>query len=254
MRNLRIENLRKEFKLSAKQKKNMKSLKDVIVACDNISLNNNEGEIYGLLGPNGAGKTTTLRMIATLIKPMEGKIYYKDKDIYENINEYRKHIGFLTSELKLDPFFTPNYTFDYMGRLYGMNEEEIISRKEELFKRFGVNEFKEVKISNLSTGTKQKVSLAISLCQNPDVIIFDEPTNGLDIIASKDVENYLVDLKKEGKTIIISTHIFSLIEKLADRVGIIIDGKLLIEEDLKALTKDKSLEEVFFELYEETRK
>lgn len=253
MRNLRIENLRKEFKLNAKQKKNMKSSKDVIVACDNISLNINEGEIYGLLGPNGAGKTTTLRMIATLIKPMEGKIYYKDKDIYQNINEYRKHIGFLTSELKLDPFFTPNYTFDYMGRLYGMNEEEIISRKEELFNRFGVNEFKEVKISNLSTGMKQKVSLAISLCQNPDVIIFDEPTNGLDIIASKDVENYLVDLKKEGKTIIISTHIFSLIEKLADRVGIIIDGKLLIEDDLKTLTKDKSLEEVFFDLYEETR-
>lgn len=212
-------------------------------------MNINCGEIYGLLGPNGAGKTTTLRILATLIKPNSGKVYLDSKDIYEDVSSYRKKIGFLTSELKLDSFFTPNYTFDYMSKLYGMSNEEIKANKEILFDKFGITHFKDTKIANLSTGMKQKVSLAISLCHNPDIIIFDEPTNGLDIIASKEVENYLLDLKNKNKTIIISTHIFSLIEKLADRVGIINDGKLLLEGKLSELTKDKSLEDLFFELY-----
>lgn len=250
MNTLKTLNLRKEFKLSQKQKRSMKTSKDVIVACDNISLEIREGEIYGLLGPNGAGKTTTLRMLATLIKPLEGQILYNDLDIYKDVTSYRKKVGFLTSELKLDGFFTPDYTFTYMSKLYGVSDEEIKRRKEELFDKFGVTPFKDLKISNLSTGMKQKASLAISLCHDPEIIIFDEPTNGLDIIASREVENYLINLKNKNKTIIISTHIFSLIEKLADRVGIIINGKLLVEDSLKELTKEKSLEDVFFEIYE----
>ena len=101
---------------------------------------------------------------------------------------------------------------------------------------------------------KQKASLAISLCHDPDIIIFDEPTNGLDIIASREVENYLLNLKEKKKTIIISTHIFSLIEKLADRVGIILNGKLLVEDSLKNITKDTTLEDAFFKIYEESEK
>ena len=231
-----------------------KTDKNVIVACDDISLDIKEGEIYGLLGPNGAGKTTTLRMLATLIKPLKGQILYNDKDIYDDIVSYRRKIGFLTSELKLDDFFTPDYTFTYMGRLYGMSDELIKERKEELFNKFGVTPFKDTKISSLSTGMKQKASLAISLCHDPDIIIFDEPTNGLDIIASREVENYLLNLKEKKKTIIISTHIFSLIEKLADRVGIILNGKLLIEDSLKNITKDTTLEDAFFKIYEESEK
>jgi sodium transport system ATP-binding protein len=138
-----------------------------------------------------------------------------------------------------------------MCKLYGLNEEEIAKRKDELFSKFGVDQFRFVKIKELSTGMKQKVSLAISLCHNPDIIIFDEPTNGLDIVAAREVENFLTYLKTENKIILLSTHIFSLVEKLCDDVGIIINGKLILEDSLEHLTKDKSLEEVFFDNYKE---
>lgn len=249
MNTLEVENIRKEFKLTQKQKKDKKINVNVLVAVDNLSLKLESGKIYGLLGPNGAGKTTALRVISSLIKPLNGTVLYNGKDIYESISQYRKEIGFLTSELKLDDFFTPNYTFTYMSKLYGMDDDLIEKKKEYLFSKFGVNSFQDVKIQNLSTGMKQKVSLAISLCHDPNVIIFDEPTNGLDIVAAKDIEDFLVELKKDNKIILISTHIFSLVEKLCDEVGIIIDGKLVIEGDLKEITKERTLEEVFFDVY-----
>ena len=133
----------------------------------------------------------------------------------------------------------------------GMTDEEINMRKNVLFRSFGVDKFQNTPIKDLSTGMKQKVSLAISLCHDPEVIIFDEPTNGLDVIAARDVEEYLVNLKKENKIIIISTHIFSLVEKLCDHVGIIISGKLIKDAPLKEIQKEGTLEEVFFKLYEE---
>ena len=124
-------------------------------------------------------------------------------------------------------------------------------RKERLFKKFDIDSFKEVKVGDLSTGMKQKVSLVISLVHDPDIIIFDEPTNGLDVITAKTVTDFLVDLKEQGKTIILSTHIFSLVEKLCDRVGIIIDGKMVLEKPLNEVIKEKSLEDVFFDIYKE---
>jgi sodium transport system ATP-binding protein len=251
MNTLEIKNVVKEFKISKKQKKNRKLDVDVLVAVNDVSFALKSGRIYGLLGPNGAGKTTTLRMIASLIEPKSGQIIYNGKNINDDIYSYRSKVGFLTSELKLDDFFTPDYTFDYMCKLYGLNEEEIAKRKDELFSKFGVDQFRFVKIKELSTGMKQKVSLAISLCHNPDIIIFDEPTNGLDIVAAREVENFLTYLKTENKIILLSTHIFSLVEKLCDDVGIIINGKLILEDSLEHLTKDKSLEEVFFDNYKE---
>lgn len=251
MSELVIKNIRKEFKLTRKQKAAKKTNLDVLVAVDDISFTLKPGTIYGLLGPNGAGKTTTLRMIASLIEPLKGEIIYDDKNIKSNINEYHKKIGFLTSELKLDDFFTPDYTFTYMSKLYGMTDEEIEKKKKELFDSFGITSFKDVQIKNLSTGMKQKVSLAISLCHDPEIIIFDEPTNGLDIVASKEVEDFLLNIKKNNKIILISTHIFSLVEKLCDEVGIIINGKLVLDGNLKELTKTESLENIFFRLYKE---
>lgn len=252
MNELSIRNISKKYNLSKKQQKNNKTSSKVLVALKDFSLDLKEGEIYGVLGPNGAGKTTALRIIASLIKSDSGEIAYNNKNIYDNIGEYRRKVGFLTSELKLDDFFTPDYTFTYMSRLYGISENIITERKESLFKRFGIDKFKDVKIANLSTGMKQKVSLAISLCNDPEIIIFDEPTNGLDIVASKDVEDYLLTLKKENKIILISTHIFSIIEKLCDKVTIILNGKIKTSGSLADLTKDKSLSEVFFEFYEES--
>lgn len=248
MNTLRVEHLHKVFKLSSKQKKYQRISSDYITAVNDVSFEVKPGIIYGLLGPNGAGKTTTLRIIASLIKPKSGKILFNDKDIEDNIAEYRAKIGFLTSELKLDDFFTPSETFEYMGQLYGMSKEEINDKKEQLFASFGVNKFRNIKIRELSTGMKQKVSLAVSLCHSPEIIIFDEPTNGLDVLAAKEVEDFLLKMKKEGHIILISTHIFSLVEKLCDEVGIIIKGKMILNTSMEEVHKKGNMEDVFFSL------
>lgn len=153
--------------------------------------------------------------------------------------------------MKLEEFFTPNYLFDFFSELHGVSEAEKNARKEAMFTRFGIDKFAEVKVGNLSTGMKQKVSLVISLVHDPDVIIFDEPTNGLDVLTARVVTDFLMDLKAQGKTIIVSTHIFSLIEKICDRVGIIINGHMVVCDDLKNLTAEKNLEDRFFEIYKE---
>ena len=246
-----VNNLRKTFKLTAKQRKINKTDDLYKVAVDGLSFKAYKGEIYGLLGPNGAGKTTTLRIISTLIKADSGNVLVDNIDIAKNPDMVRQRIGFLTSELKLEDFFTPNYLYDYFSALHKIEKDVSDQRKNYLFKKFGIDNFKEVKIGDLSTGMKQKVSLVISIVHNPEIIIFDEPTNGLDVITAKSVTDFLIELKKEGKTIILSTHIFSLVEKLCDRVGIIFDGKMVKDDSLTNLKKKKTLEDVFFELYDE---
>lgn len=249
---LKVSGLSKTFHLSKKQQKLEKTAAKVKVAVDDLSFCTYRGEVFGLLGPNGAGKTTTLRMLATLIKPDKGDALIDGSSIVTDPNGVRKKIGFLTSELKLEEFFTPNYLFDFFSELYGIDPAERDERKRLLFQKFGVDEFAEVKVSNLSTGMKQKVSLIISLVHDPQIIIFDEPTNGLDVITAKVVTDFLQELKVEGKTIIVSTHIFSLIEKICDRVGIIIDGKMVLCDTLSHVTAEMPLEDKFFEIYRET--
>lgn len=244
-----VNNLSKTFKLTKKQQKINKTNETLKVAVDDLSFVMYEGEIYGLLGPNGAGKTTTLRMISTLIKPDKGDVLVDGFSVLKEPDEVRRKIGFLTSELKLEDFFTPNYLFDYFSELYKIDKEVSLKRKEELFKKFEIDSFKEVKIADLSTGMKQKVSLVISIVHDPNIIIFDEPTNGLDVITAKTVTDFLIELKNQGKTIILSTHIFSLVEKLCDRVGIIIDGKMKLSDTMENICGEKSLEDVFFSLY-----
>jgi len=249
---LKVENIRKTFKLSAKQKRINKTNEKVKVAVDGLSFSAVRGEIYGLLGPNGAGKTTTLRIISSLIKADQGDVLVDGASVVKEPEKVRGKIGFLTSELKLEDFFTPNYLFDFFSDLHRIPKDIANERKERLFKKFGVEGFKEVKIADLSTGMKQKISLIISIVHDPEIIIFDEPTNGLDVITAKVVTDFLQDLKQEGKTVILSTHIFSLVEKLCDRVGIIIDGKMILSDTLEAIVKDRSLEEVFFDIYDKT--
>ncbi len=246
---INVSALTKTFKLSSKQQKIEKTTTSLRVAVNNLSFSAYKGEIFGLLGPNGAGKTTTLRMLATLIKPDSGDAIIDGCSVTSQPDLVRSKIGFLTSELKLEEFFTPNYLFDFFSKLHGIDKQTIQSRKAYIFEKFGIDKFAEVKTANLSTGMKQKLSLAVSLVHNPDVIIFDEPTNGLDVITAKIVTDYLLQLKSEGKTIIVSTHIFSLIEKICDRVGIIIDGEMKVCDSLKNLCQDKSLEDTFFDVY-----
>lgn len=216
---------------------------------DNLSFSANEGEIFGLLGPNGAGKTTTLRMLSTLIKPDGGDAVLDGISILRQPEQVRARIGFLTSELKLEDFFTPNYLFDFFSNLHHVAPQVRAARKQALFSRFGIDRFAEVKVAELSTGMKQKLSLAVSLAHDPDVIIFDEPTNGLDVITAKSVTDFLLELKGQGKTVILSTHIFSLVEKLCDRVAVIIDGKLVVCDTIDKVRGGRSLEDRFFEIY-----
>ena len=245
-----ITDLKKTFKLSSKQQKLQKCKSKYKIAVNGLSLKAYKGEIYGLLGPNGAGKTTTLRIISTLIKADEGDAFIDGISVSKYPEKIREKIGFLTSELKLEDFFTPNYLYDYFSKLHGVDSKVSNERKEKLFKKFGIDEFKEVKIGDLSTGMKQKISLVISIVHDPDFIIFDEPTNGLDIITAKTVTDFLLSLKEEGKTIIISTHIFSLVEKICDRVGIIFNGKMVLEDSLKNIIETTTLEDLFFDLYQ----
>ena len=246
-----VNGLKKTFRISAKQQKLEKTKEKIKVAVKDLSFTAYRGEIFGLLGPNGAGKTTTLRMIATLITPDEGDVLVDGSSVCREPDEVRNKIGFLTSELKLEEFFTPNYLFDFFAELHGMEKSEAERRKAQLFEKFGISRFAEVKVADMSTGMKQKVSLVISIVHDPDIIIFDEPTNGLDVLTARVVTDFLVELKNQGKTMIVSTHIFSLVEKICDRVGIIIDGTMVLCDSLSEITKEKSLEDVFFDIYAE---
>lgn len=247
---LEVSHLKKTFRLSKKQQKIERTDKAVKVAVNDLSFNVYRGEIYGLLGPNGAGKTTTLRILSTLIQADEGDAKIDGVSVRQNPDGVRKKIGFLTSELKLEDFFTPDYLYDYFSELHGVEKSVAASRKQKLFSKFGIDKFAAVRVGDLSTGMKQKVSLVISLVHDPEFIIFDEPTNGLDVVAARTVTDFLQLLRSEGKTVVLSTHIFSLVEKLCDRVGIIMDGKMIADAPVAELTKEKSMEEVFFELYE----
>lgn len=246
---LRVEGLRKTFTLSKKQQKLERTRDTRKVAVDDLSFTANRGEIFGLLGPNGAGKTTTLRMLATLIRPDHGDAWVDGCSIVSQPEAVRAKIGFLTSELKLEDFFTPNYLFDFFSQLHGVDPATAAQRKKALFERFGIDKFAEVKVASLSTGMKQKASIVISLVHDPDIIIFDEPTNGLDVLTARTVTDFLQELRAEGKTIILSTHIFSLVERLCDRAGIIIDGRLVACDTLQAVCDGLSIEDRFFEIY-----
>lgn len=249
---IEINHLSKVFKLSKKQQKELKTKETTKTAVDDLSLMIHDGEIFGLLGTNGAGKTTTLRCMATLLKPTSGNVTVNGFDTVKDSENVRRSIGFLTNEIKLDPQFTPDYMFSFFGKLHGMTQEAIEARKEELFEYFGITEFKFKKIQELSTGMKQKVSIAVSLVHNPEIVIFDEPTTGLDIITARAVIDYLKKLKAEGRTVVMSTHIMSEAQKLCDRIAIIVSGQLVACGTLSELlseTNTDDLEDAFFEYY-----
>ena len=253
---IEVKNLTKVYRLNKKQMAESKTKNPKKTAVNQLSFTAQKGEIYGLLGPNGAGKTTTLRCIATLIKPTEGEIYVDGHEVCKEPEEVRRNIGFLTSDIKLDEQFDVDYMFGFFGRLHGVEPKVLEERKEELFDYFGIRDFAHKQIKELSTGMKQKAAIAVSLVHNPDIVIFDEPTNGLDIVTARSVTDYLKKLRDQGKLVIVSTHIMSEAEKLCDRIGIIIDGRKVAEGTLKELleqTGADDLEDAFFEYYKENK-
>lgn len=250
---VKVQELKKIYHLTKRQRRQQREKDAHKIAVRGISFEARPGEIFGLLGPNGAGKTTTLRCISTLLAPTEGSVQVCGFDTVSQGIEVRKRIAFLTNELKLDGHFTPRYTIRYFGSLYQMLPADIDARAEALFKTFGISEFQDAKIEDLSTGMKQKLSIAVSLIHDPEVVIFDEPTNGLDIITARTVTDYLLELKAAGKTILISTHIMSVAEKLCDRFAVILNGEIVAQGNLTEVLEhagEGDLEEAFFALYQ----
>lgn len=247
MGTLKAENLIKQFELSKKeQQKNKEKYK---MAVNDISFEIHSGDVFGLIGANGAGKTTTMKMLATLIKPTSGNVFYNDKSIFEDPDNIRKEFAFLTSELKLDARSTPSEMFDFFANLHHLDTDFATKRKQLLFDRFGIHEFAHKKIDKLSQGMKQKTALAISIIHDPEFIIFDEPTNGLDIIVAKDVRDFILSMRDEGKCIILSTHIFDLIEKTCNKVALMVDGKIIKNDTIENVMNGQSLEDAFYKIY-----
>lgn len=222
-----------------------------VAAADRISFGCPPGEVFGLLGPNGAGKTTTLRMLATLLTPTAGSARLLGCDIRIAPHEVRRIIGFVSGDTRLYDRLTPRETVRYFARLYGLDDVAIRRRTDDLFERFGLGPVADTLVQRLSTGTRQKVSLARALIHDPPVLIVDEPTSGLDVLVARAVVDLLADCRREGKTILLSTHVMSEAERLCDRVGVIHNGRLLAQgslADVKAAAGAATIEDAFFAL------
>lgn len=219
-----------------------------IRAVDNVSFTCEPGRIYGLLGANGAGKTTTLRILATLIAPSGGKASVGGFDVVEQPARVRSRVGFLAASTALYARLTARETIAYFGRLHGLADDVIAERTERLSVELGLEEFLDRRVDTFSTGMKQKTSIARTLVHDPEVLILDEPTLGLDVMAARGIVRFVRECRARGKTVIYSTHIMSEVEKLCDRVGIIHGGRLLAEGTLDELRErhgERDLEEIF---------
>lgn len=218
-----------------------------IRAVDNVSFTCKPGQIYGLLGANGAGKTTTLRMLATILEPTDGTAVVCGYDVIEQPQKVRANVGFLSTATALYPRLTAQELVEYFGRLNGLDEATLKKRVEDIFNRLDMNGFRDRRCDKLSTGMKQKTSIARTLVHDPPVMIFDEPTTGLDVMTARTIITFISDCRDRGKAIIFSTHIMSEVERLCDHIGIIHDGKLLAEGTVSALRSkysEHNLEEI----------
>jgi len=222
-----------------------------VKAVDQVSFVCRPGEIYGLLGANGAGKTTTLRMLATILEPTEGTARLCGHDVVEHPERARKHCGFLSTATALYPRLTACEMVEYFGRLNGLDEATLHKRIDQVFDRLDMNGFRDRRCDKLSTGMKQKTSIARTLVHDPPVMIFDEPTLGLDIMTARTIIEFIRECRDRGKTVIFSTHVMSEVEKLCDIVGIIQNGKLLAEGTIEQLRQRHgliSMEEIFVKI------
>lgn len=221
------------------------------VAVDGLSFSVKPGEIFGLLGPNGAGKTTTLRMISTILKPDAGSITVNGSDVLQEPERVRAQLGVVAESTGLYDRLTENIR--YFARLRGLSEEQITERVQQLASRLGLDEFMHKRAGQLSRGMKQKVSIAIALIHDPPVLIFDEPTVGLDVMTARQVRQFIKECRRPDKCVLFSTHIMSEVERLCDRVAIIHKGKLVALGTLSELRQrsgQEDLEEIFVELVE----
>lgn len=222
------------------------------VAVDNLSLDVKEGEIIGLLGENGAGKTTTLRMLATMLKPTSGSALIDGFDTVNQDEKVRESIGILFGgETGLYDRLTARENIEYFGKLYDMPKNKLENQIKIIVEALDMKEYIDKRVANFSKGMKQKTAFARAIIHNPKVLLLDEPTSGLDVTAAVQVHDFIKSCKKEGKTIVFSSHTMGEVEKLCDRVAIIHKGKLIIVDTLDNLRKkynNENLEEIFTSL------
>ncbi len=219
-----------------------------IRAVDNVSFTCKQGEVFGLLGPNGAGKTTTLRLLSTALRPTSGTALISGTDIVEEPQEVRRQIGFLSGNTGLYGRLTAREMVAYFGRLYGMKKAQIVARTALLFDMLEMNDFADSRNDKLSTGMKQKVSIARSVLHDPPVMVFDEPTSGLDVMSSRTIVEFIRRCRNDGKCVIFSTHIMSEATRLCDRIAIIHNGRIYFEgtvPDILTRTGMDNLEDAF---------
>src|SRR5450631_1367537 len=217
-------------------------------AVDSVSFRCAPGEIYGLLGANGAGKTTTLRMLATIFKPTSGTANVAGFDVIRDPAKVRAHVGFLSTATALYGRLTAQEMVEYFGGLNGIEGHALRKSVDHLFEALDMNSYRDRRCDKLSSGMKQKVSIARTLVHDPSVMIFDEPTVGLDVMAARSIAGFIRECRDAGKTVIFSTHVMSEVEKLCDQIGIIHNGKLMAEGTLAELRRKyclQDLEDIF---------
>ena len=210
-----------------------------------------DGEILGLLGVNGAGKTTTLRMLATALKPSRGTATLDGVDVVKNPLEVRRRIGFLSGSTGVYGRLTPEEMVTYYGKLHGMDAGKTKQRMNEIFALLDMETFRSKRCDNLSTGMKQKVSIARTLIHDPQVLFFDEPTAGLDVISSRTIVDFIRRCRDLGKTVVFSTHFMSEVERLCDRTVIIHEGRTFFDgtvDELRNQTNQENVDEAFLTL------
>lgn len=239
---IKAENLRKIFETRKRGQ---------VVAVDDVSFTVSPGEIFGLLGLNGAGKTTTLRMLAGILKPVSGTAYIDDIDVVKEPEKAKAKLGFMTGSTGLYGRLKALEMIQYFGLLYGMSKAQATKRAQELMAMLNLTEFAETKCDKLSSGNKQKVSIARTMIHDPQVIILDEPTAGLDVITSRALVDFINAEKKRNKAIVFSTHVMHEAQKLCDRIGIIHKGKIVAigaPEELNKAAGYTDLDDTFVKL------
>ncbi len=222
-----------------------------IVALGGVSFDAMPGQIYGLLGPNGAGKTTVLRILSTILRPSGGTASVNGYEVLTQASLVRHQIGFVSANTAVYDRMTAWEMVEYFGRLYGLDEQPLHERMEVLFERLQMNEIRDVLGGKMSTGMKQKVSIARAIIHDPPVLIFDEATSGLDVLVGRSLLKTIAQLRDHGKCIVFSTHIMREAERLCDRIAIMHRGHILAEgmlEELRDRHEQHDLEELFFSL------
>ena len=239
-------NLSKQFVRTKK-----KGQKEEFYAVNHVSFCANQGEILGVLGPNGAGKTTLLRMLGSLMEPTSGEIAIVDHDNNRitDVSERKRHIGYLSENTKLYGRFTVREMLTVFGELYDFSKDKINAQIDEICELLQMKEFIDNRIEKLSTGQKQRTSIARCLMHDPDIYIFDEPTLGLDIISSKAIIDFMKQEKARGKSVLYSTHYMEEADALCDRIIMIDKGRIIAEgtpKDLREETETTNLRDTFF--------